>query len=108
MSAPFLIFGTDARIVAGLGIAAGVLAIYAARKIEGETRETWKLAGEVVTHELNPTSPDNLAYRGVNSVGKIISADPQFSLGVWAWELLNPSQVARERGDLYNPTQQVR
>ncbi|MBB1602550.1 hypothetical protein [Variovorax sp. UMC13] len=39
---------------------------------------------------LNPTSDQNLAYRGVNAVGNALTGDGDFSLGSWIYDRLHP------------------
>lgn len=46
---------------------------------------------------VNPTSRENVVYKGVNRIGKDVSGDEHFSLGVWFWELTHPGQLERER-----------
>lgn len=41
---------------------------------------------------VNPTSQNNLAYSGVNSLGQAISGDDHWSLGTWLYEVMNPSE----------------
>lgn len=97
------IFGTDARIVIGAGIALGLVAIYAGKRageaageaLGGLVGAAGELAGKV-GEALNPASQNNLVYRGVNGAGEVISGDQGWSLGVWAWEALNPGQAARD------------
>jgi len=38
---------------------------------------------------LNPASPDNLAYRGVNGIGAAVTGDDSWNLGGAVWELFN-------------------
>jgi hypothetical protein len=84
-----LIAGTDHRIVLVLGGALALGVAYTAYKVH---QNKSKLA-----EAINPLSANNLVYRGVNSVGEAITGDSNFSLGVWAWEVLNPGKVAEER-----------
>lgn len=57
-------------------------------------------AGEVgnaaskVGQAINPVNPDNIFYRGVNSVGAALTGRDNFNLGSWTYDLLNPDQVA--------------
>lgn len=39
---------------------------------------------------LNPTSDQNLAYRGVNAVGSRLTGDSDFSLGSWLYDQVHP------------------
>lgn len=44
---------------------------------------------------LDPTSANNLAYRGVNAVGTSLTGDEHFSLGGWLYDKLHPNEAAR-------------
>jgi hypothetical protein len=53
-------------------------------------RALGKKAGEAVAavgQAVNPTSDQNLAYQGVNSVGRVLTGDQSFSLGSWLYDL---------------------
>lgn len=52
-----------------------------------------------VPKAFNPTSSENLAYQGANSIGAAIAGErpEDFSLGARIWEWLNPSAVEAER-----------
>lgn len=47
-------------------------------------------AAEAVGNAVNPTSDQNLAYRGVNGAGAALSGDPAWSLGSWLYDRFNP------------------
>lgn len=47
-------------------------------------------AAEATAQAVNPTSDQNLAYRGVNAVGAAVSGDPSWSLGSWLYDVFNP------------------
>jgi hypothetical protein len=51
-----------------------------------------KNAVAAVGNSVNPTSDQNLAYRGVNAVGEVLSGDPSWSLGGWVYDLTHPSE----------------
>lgn len=84
-----------------VAILAGVGAIAAIYLITRGARAASDTAGQIITtagRAIDPTSPDNLAYRGVNAVGGILTQQgSDFSLGVWLWEKLNPDKVAQEK-----------
>jgi hypothetical protein len=44
-----------------------------------------------VADAVNPTSDQNLAYKGVNAIGASMSGDAGFSLGSWTYDLLHPN-----------------
>ncbi|WP_295797418.1 hypothetical protein [uncultured Microbulbifer sp.] len=52
---------------------------------------------------LNPTSDQNIAYKGVNAVGSTVTGEDDFSLGVWLYEKTHPEQMAAEK-ELFQPT----
>lgn len=54
------------------------------------------IVGTVAT-AVNPASPDNLAYRGVNAVGARLTGDGSFSLGGWLYDLINPQPVTGQQ-----------
>jgi hypothetical protein len=43
--------------------------------------------GDVVTHQLNPASSDNLVNAGVTSVGAAVSGDTSWTLGGWLYDV---------------------
>ena len=47
-------------------------------------------AASAVGNAVNPTSDKNLAYRGVNGVGAVLTGDPSWSLGSWLYDVFNP------------------
>lgn len=64
-----------------LGVAAGVVVLgYLAGRKAGDTVSA-------VGTGLNPASPDNYAYRGVNSVGAALTGQESFSLGSYLYDL---------------------
>jgi len=65
-----------------VAIAAGVV-VLGAWYLKRQAGEALEKAGEAV----NPTSDQNLAYQGVNSVGAAVTGDEHFSLGSWIYEL---------------------
>lgn len=54
------------------------------------------IVGTVAT-AVNPTNPDNLAYRGVNAVGSRLTGDASFSLGSWVYDLINPQPITTQQ-----------
>lgn len=51
-------------------------------------RQTVK-AVQAVRESVDPTSPENLAYQGVNKVGGALTGRDDFSLGVWIYEKIH-------------------
>jgi len=49
---------------------------------------------------LNPASPENFVYGGVNGVGAAVSGNASWSLGTWLAELTRPGMMAAERAAL--------
>ena len=63
----------------------------------------WKFGKKLVTEELNPLSDRNVVYDNViGGVGRTVSGNEHWSLGVQVWEWLNPGAVQAER-DLLKP-----
>lgn len=59
----------------------------------------WKFGKKLITEELNPLSDQNVVYDNViGGVGRAVSGDEHWSLGVQLWEWLNPDAVAAEQG----------
>lgn len=56
-----------------------------------------KAPAAAVADALNPTSPNNLAYRGANSIVRYATGDPYASVGTKWWEFANPTEAWRER-----------
>lgn len=65
-----------AKLGAIVGVVGGIAYLYIKRKE----------ITEAAVSAVNPTDPNNLAYRGVNAVGSSITGDEDFSLGVWIYE----------------------
>lgn len=81
-----------AALIAGAVVAAGA-AFWAVRR-----------GRQALAEDLNPTSSNNLAYRGASAVGDAIANDGQErALGARIWEWLNPGQAAAER-DVLSPS----
>lgn len=57
----------------------------------------WRLSRGVVdavkAGAVDPTSDNNLAYRGVNAVGSSITGDSSFSLGSWLYDLTHDTEA---------------
>lgn len=78
--------------VASLAVG-GVVLYVKRREIAAGVSEAASAVGQAV----NPTSDQNLAYRGVNAVGEAVTGDASFSLGAWLFEAFNPGAVQAER-----------
>jgi Mn2+/Fe2+ NRAMP family transporter len=72
--------GTPAGQVLVIVTIGGAALYYAGKKAED--------AAEVIGGAVNPNSPDNLVYRGVNAVGTTIAGKP-FNLGHWLYDAVN-------------------
>jgi len=70
-----------------LAIAAGVVLV-AGWYVKRQAGEALDKVGQAV----NPTSDQNLAYKGVNSVGEALTGDDAFSLGSWLYDLTHPNE----------------
>lgn len=53
--------------------------------------------------KVNPASPNNIAYSGVSAVGATLTGAPDWTLGGWLAELMDPN--TRKVNDLYGPGQ---
>lgn len=65
----------------------------------------WRATKAVGEGALDPTSSNNLAARGVNSVGAAVTGDTAWNLGSSLYELTNPGRVAAERAVTAPPLQ---
>lgn len=77
--------------------AAGIAVFYAAwrgYKNAAAFRDAALSTGAAVVDSVNPASDNNLVYSGVNSVGKVISGDKDFTLGGWIYDFTHPNQAA--------------
>lgn len=84
-----------------VAILATVGAVAAVYLITRGARAATTAATDIITatgRAIDPTSPDNLAYRGVNAVGGTLTGQgSNFSLGSWLFEVLNPDIVEAEK-----------
>lgn len=46
-------------------------------------------AAEYVGEQVNPTSQDNIFYRGANAVGETLTGEKNFNLGYWLHKQFN-------------------
>lgn len=67
-------------------IVGGALLYWVANKVIDKAAGAAGAVGDAV----DPTSDTNLAYRGVNRVGEVLTGDPSFSLGSWLYDKYNP------------------
>lgn len=82
----------DPRVIA-IAVGAGVALV-----VVWQLGKAGRAVGQAISEgAVNPASPNNLAYRGVNSVGASLTGDRYFDLGSWIWEKLNPEAAQRER-----------
>lgn len=79
--------------VAGVTLIVGAIALYQFVKDEAGA------AAKAVGGAIDPTADTNLAYRGTNAVGAVLTGDPSFSLGSWLYDRFNPPYNANE-GDI--------
>lgn len=54
-------------------------------------------AAAAVGRAVDPTGDQNLAYRGANRVGEVLTGDSSFSLGSWLYDVFNPTPAAPTR-----------
>lgn len=67
-----------------LALAGIVIAIYLYEKLKNPVTT-------FVTQTINPVSPNNAIYSGVNKVGANLTGDTSFSLGSWIYSLTHSS-----------------
>lgn len=85
----------SAKAIAILGAAAVVgFVLY---KAYSAGAKVLSAGADVLTHELNPASDQNLAYRAVNSVVPGENA----TLGTWLYDLFNPPKSPEYNGATY-------
>ena len=53
-----------------------------------------KRTASAVAKGIDITSSDNVVASAVDKAGAAVSGNPGWSLGVWAWEVLNPEAAA--------------
>lgn len=68
-------------------VVVGVVAVYFFGK---KVAEVGTEAAAAVGRAVDPTSGQNLAYRGVNRVGEVLTGEVGFSLGSWLYDVFNP------------------
>lgn len=75
----------------GVAILVGTAVVYwIVNKLLDKASDAATAAGNAV----NPTSDQNLAYRGVNAVGSAISGDEHWTLGGWIYDVTHPGESA--------------
>lgn len=76
-------------------VVVGVVALYfVGKKLATVGTEAAAAVGRAV----DPTSDQNVVYRGVNRVGEVLTGDEGFSLGSWIYDVFNPTPAAPPRG----------
>lgn len=70
----------------GVGIAAVIVLGYLGKKTAA--------AATAVGQAVDPTSTNNIFYRGANAVGGVIADDPSFSLGGWIYSATHPDPTS--------------
>jgi len=71
-----------------LYLLAGVAGAAAAAVLAHRTAQAAERAAQAV----NPVNPDNVAYAGVNAIGRALSGREDWSLGVWLYEITHPEE----------------
>lgn len=73
---------------------AGMAGVYFLGKyiVKDASAEIGEAAGRV-GQAINPTSNQNIFYRGVNSIGAALTGDDNFNLGSWTFDVLHPDAV---------------
>lgn len=86
------ILNTKAAGYAAAAIVAALALYFVGRKVvgaAGDALEEVKVTAQRIGTAVNPTSDQNLAYRGVNAAGAAVSGDKSFSLGSWLYDVFN-------------------
>lgn len=92
---------TSTQITLGLGIVVLGAAYFIGKKALSAAGNTAASVGQA----LNPTSTENIFYKGTSGLVNAVAADGRDApLGVRIWEWLNPDKVAAERA-LTQPVQ---
>lgn len=79
------------KLAAIVGV--GVLAFIVARKALGLAEKGAELVGDGL-QAINPTNPENIFAEAVNDLGGALADDPDWSLGVWLYELTHDDEMA--------------
>ena len=53
--------------------------------------------GQTVSTTLNPASPENFIYKGVNAAGSAMTGESNFDLGGWVYDVFHPSQTLEDQ-----------
>lgn len=77
---------TKAAAYGAMILVGGALLYWVANKVIDKAAG----AAAAVGNAVNPTSDQNLAYRGTNSVGAVLSGDPSWNLGGWIYDVTHP------------------
>lgn len=83
---------------------AGVAAYLTLRVGAGNVASSLGAALSSAADAINPTSSNNLAYRGSNAIVQSVTNDPYATLGTKIWETFNPGAVAAEKTALGSGT----
>lgn len=81
-------------VLALAGIAMAGFVAYRVVRAGGAVAET---VGQVITHDLNPASSDNVVNQALLAIGQSISGDPNWSLGgsIYDWTHSDPTDPTR-------------
>ena len=103
--------GGAVLVVAGL-LVAGLVVYRTARAASGLGSTLADAAGKV-GEAINPTSPNNLAYKGVNALGSWATDNESWNLGGEVYDLFHPPPGTRDtpllpvdpyKPPMYDPT----
>lgn len=81
----------ETKLLIALG--GGVAVFLALRAVANKATS----AAGTALQAVNPTSTNNLAYRGANAVLEAVTGQPEQTLGTWLYELFNGDEWAREQ-----------
>lgn len=67
--------------------------------VKDASAEIGEAAGRV-GQAINPTSDQNIFYKGVNSIGAALTGDDNFNLGSWTYDVLHPGEAQKLMGPI--------
>ena len=93
----FAAINTTALIEIGLTVTAVGLAVWFIKNQTAKAYDSVSTAVEhTVTTTLNPASPENAVYSGVNAAGSALTGQSSFDLGTWVYDVFHPGQSLTE------------
>lgn len=78
---------TETKLIAAGAVVVLVVLWYAKNKVS----QAAGAVGDVLTHELNPASDQNLVYSGISGLGASVSGKDDWTLGGWIYDVTHPN-----------------